>query len=239
MGNTLYFKEFLEKHSPSTFAKYLDHTLLKPIASFKDLEKAIEDTKKYGFACLVVPPSFLEQAREISGNTIRLATVIGFPLGSTLTKVKVEEARESVLLGAKEIDMVMNINMFKSGRRDYVLNDMKSVVEVSKKNGAEVVKVIIETGLLSDEEKIEATRLVIESGADYVKTSTGFISGGATVHDVSLLYKASAGRIKVKASGGIRHAEDAIAMILAGASRIGTSTAPKIYEEYVKLYEKT
>ncbi len=232
------FREFVEKTSPSKFAGYLDHTLLKPIATFKDLEKAVEDTKRYGFACLVIPPSLLEKAREISGNTIRLATVIGFPLGSTLTRVKEEEAREAVSLGAVEIDMVMNINMFKSGAKDYVLEDMRRVVEASKKAGAEVVKVIIETGLLSDDEKIEATRLVVESGADYVKTSTGFLAGGANVHDVSLLYKAGGGRIKVKAAGGIRHAEDAIAMILAGASRIGTSTAHKIIEEYIRLREE-
>lgn len=230
-------EEFIAKTSVDQFARYLDHTLLKPSSTYKDLEKAINDTREYGFACLVIPLSLLEKAREIAGNTIRLATVIGFPLGSTFTDVKVLETRLAISLGASEVDMVMNINKFKSGDYQAVLNDIRAVVNEAKAYGKVVVKVIIETGLLSDEEKIKATEIVAEAGADYVKTCTGFLGGVATVHDVALLYKAAKGRVKVKASGGIRHAEDAIAMILAGASRIGTSAAPQIIREFIRLKE--
>ncbi|MCD6487678.1 MAG: deoxyribose-phosphate aldolase [Desulfurococcales archaeon] len=227
--------DFIRRTSVSEFARYLDHTLLKPGATYKDLEKAIEDTRRYGFATLVVSPFMLKKAAEIAGGNIRLATVVGFPLGTVLTETKVFEVVRAAEVGAKEIDMVMNIQAFKS--RDYgiVYKDIAGVVKTAKENGIEVVKVIIETGLLTEEEKIKATQLVIEGGADYVKTSTGFIAGGATLHDVSLLYKVGSNKIKVKAAGGIRHAIDAIAMIIAGASRIGTSTANKIIEEYITL----
>jgi deoxyribose-phosphate aldolase len=227
----------LEKLKPSDLASMIDHTLLKPNADYKLLEKYIEDTRKYGFAVLMLPPSLLLKAREITGNTVKLATVIGFPLGNTFTDAKVLETKLAAQAGASEIDMVMNINFFKSGDYERVLDDMKHVVNEARKNGIGVVKVIIETGLLSDEEKVKATELVVESGADYVKTSTGFIAGGATIHDVSLLYKTAKGRVKVKAAGGIRHALDALAMISAGASRIGTSTGDKIMEEFIHLKE--
>ncbi|RLG82499.1 MAG: deoxyribose-phosphate aldolase [Thermoprotei archaeon] len=227
--------DFIKKTSVTEFAKYLDHTLLKPNASYKDLEKAIEDTYKYGFACLVVPPSLVSKAREIASGNVRLATVIGFPLGNTFTEIKVEEARLAIDRGVKEIDMVMNINLFKSGLYDKVLEDIKAVVNVAKEYGDIIVKVIIETGLLSDEEKVRAAQIVVESGADFVKTCTGFVAGRATIHDVMLLSRTVKGKIGVKASGGIRHAADAISMIMAGASRIGTSTAPQIIEEFIKL----
>ncbi|ABN69443.1 deoxyribose-phosphate aldolase [Staphylothermus marinus F1] len=227
----------VEKLSVKEFASMIDHTLLKPYADYKLLEKYVEDTRRYGFAVLMLPPSLLLKAREIAGNTIRLATVIGFPLGNTFAGAKVLETRLAAQAGASEVDMVMNINYFKSGDYDRVLDDMKHVVLEARKNNIGVVKVIIETGLLSDEEKVKATELVVESGADYVKTSTGFLAGGATIHDVALLYRVAKGRIKVKAAGGIRHALDALAMIDAGASRIGTSTGDKIIEEFIKLKE--
>ncbi len=227
----------LEKLSVDKLASMIDHTLLKPTASYSDLEKYVEDTRKYKFSCLVIPLSLIDRVKEIAGNTIRLATVIGFPLGNTSTRVKVYEAIEAIEKGVSEIDMVMNMNYFKSRDYNLVLMDMKSVVEEARKHGCSVVKVIIETGLLSDEEKARAVELVVESGADYVKTSTGFLGHGATVHDVSLLYRIARGRVKVKASGGIRHALDTLAMIAAGAERIGTSTGDKIIEEFIRIKE--
>ncbi len=230
--------ELLEKLRVSELASMIDHTLLKPQATYKDLEKYIDDAKEYGFASLVIPSGLLVKAKEIAGNTVRLATVVGFPLGNNISGTKVNEAMLSAQAGAKEIDMVMFINAFKSGDYYRVVDDIKHVVSVAKSNGVEIVKVIIETGLLTDEEKVKATELVIEGGADYVKTSTGFIAGGATVHDVSLLYQVAKGKIKVKAAGGIRHALDALAMIAAGADRIGTSTGDKIIKEFIKLKEE-
>ncbi len=229
--------ELLLELSPRDLASMIDHTLLKPHADYKVLEKYIDDTRKYGFAVLMLPPSLLVKAREIAGKTIKLATVVGFPLGNTLAGAKVVETRLAAQAGASEVDMVMNNNYFKSGDYERVLDDMIHVVKEARKNGIGVVKVIIETGLLSDEEKVKATELVVESGADYVKTSTGFVAGGATVHDVKLLYNTARDRIKVKAAGGIRHALDALAMISAGASRIGTSTGDRIMEEFIRIKE--
>ncbi len=227
--------ELIEKISVRDLASMIDHTVLKPIADEKMLEKYIEDYKKYGFASLVVPPSLVSLVREIGGKDIRIATVIGFPLGYTFTDAKVLETRRAAEDGAKEVDMVINVNWLKMKRYDLVLEDIRRVVEEARKNGVEIVKVIIEAGLLTDEEKVKATQLVLQAGADYVKTSTGFTAGGATVHDVRLLYQAGEGKLKVKAAGGIRHALDALAMIAAGASRIGTSTGDKIIEEYMRI----
>ncbi len=232
-----YILDLLNKISVREFASTIDHTILKPQASLKELEKYIDDARRYGFACVVVPPSLVEKAREIAGGTVRIASVVGFPLGNTTTRVKVIEAGELAASGVSEIDVVMNINFFKSGILDYVFKDIEDVVKESKRLGVSVVKVIIEAGLLNDEEKSVATELVAKAGADYVKTSTGFLGTGATVHDVAILYKASKGRVKVKASGGIRHALDALALIAAGASRIGTSAGDTVYLEFVKLKE--
>lgn len=232
------FLEFIGKTSVQDFAKMIDHTLLKPDASYKLLEKYIEDIRRYGFKLLMLPLSLVSKAREISGKTIEIGVVVGFPLGNTSTRAKIAEVEEAVEYGVNEIDMVMNINAFKSGDYDYVVNDIRRIVDYAKSNGIKVVKVIIETGLLSDDEKIHATRLVVEAGADYVKTCTGFLGGVATIHDVRLLSKASAGRVRVKASGGIRHVDDAVAMVLAGADRIGTSSGDRIIEEYIRLREE-
>ncbi len=228
-------EDLISSISPEKLASMIDHTVLKPVADIKMLEKYIEDYRRYRFASLVVPPSLISLVREIGGRNIRIATVIGFPLGYTFTDAKVLETRRATEDGAKEVDMVINVNWLKMKRYDLVLEDIRRVVEEARKNGAEIVKVIIEAGLLTDEEKIKATKLVLQAGADYVKTSTGFTAGGATVHDVRLLYEAGEGRLKVKAAGGIRHALDALAMIAAGASRIGTSTGDKIMEEYIRL----
>lgn len=232
-----YVCEFIGKTKPSDFAKYIDHTLLKPNADSKTLEKYIEDTRKYGFKTIVLPPSLIPIAREISGNTIDYTTVIGFPLGSTITSVKTYEVLQVIDYNVSEIDMVMNINYFKMNRYDDVLRDIVEVTSVAKKHGIGIVKVIIETTLLSDHEKIKATDLVIRSGADYVKTCTGFLGGGVTVHDVVLINSFSKGRVRIKASGGVRHVSDAVALILAGASRIGTSSGDVLMEEYFKIRE--
>jgi len=233
------FREFIEKTSVREFAQYIDHTLLKPEADHKLLEKYVEDTRKYGFKTLMLPLSLVPYAVEIGGRNIRYATVIGFPLGNTSTSVKVYETLQAVEYGVSEIDMVMNINLFKSGKYDLVLKDIKDVVAVAKKNGVEIVKVIIETTLLNDEEKKKASEIVVAAGADYVKTNTGFLGGGANIHDVSLIHSVVKERAKVKASGGIRYAYDTIALIIAGASRIGTSSGDKIIEEYIKIKENT
>ncbi len=230
-------EDLISSISPEKLASMIDHTILKPIADIKMLEKYIEDYRRYRFASLVVPPSLISLVREIGGKNIRIATVIGFPLGYTFTDAKVLETRRAAEDGAKEADMVINVNWLKMKRYDLVLEDIRRVVEEARRNDVEIVKVIIEAGLLTDEEKIKATKLVLQAGADYVKTSTGFTAGGATVHDVRLLYEAGEGRLKVKAAGGIRHALDALAMIAVGASRIGTSTGDKIMEEYIRLKE--
>jgi len=230
---TLY-DEFIRKIDEKSCAKYIDHTLLKPQLTIDDVRKAIDHYKKYGFATLVLSPYYINVTNKLDITDVRLCSVVGFPLGFVSTSVKVFEAKELLEKGVCEIDMVMNISAFKSRDYSYVVNDIKSVVDVAKSYNA-IVKVIIETGLLTDEEKVKAVELIINAGADYVKTSTGFIAGGATVHDVRLLKEASQGRIKVKAAGGIRHAYDAIAMILAGADRIGTSTGVQIIEEYYLL----
>lgn len=234
----LNFREIVEKMSVRELAGIIDHTLLKPDADYKLLEKYIEDTKKYSFKLLMIPLSLVEKAREIAGRSIEIGVVVGFPLGNTSTRVKTMEAVEAAELGVSEIDMVMNINAFKSGDFELVAKDIRAVVEAAKKHGVGVVKVIIETGLLNDMEKVKATEIVADSGADFVKTCTGFLGGVATVHDVALLYSAGRGRVKVKASGGIRHALDALAMISAGASRIGTSSGDKIVEEFIRLKER-
>ena len=221
--------------SPSELASLIDHTLLKPDADYRVLEKYIEDVKKYRFKLLMIPLSLVNRVLEIAGRTIEIGVVVGFPLGNTSTRAKVSEVVEAGELGVSEVDMVMNINAFKSGDYEYVKRDIVAVVEAARKHGVRVVKVIIETGLLSDEEKVKATELIIDAGADYVKTCTGFLGSVATVHDVSLLYRASKDRVKVKAAGGIRHALDALALIAAGASRIGTSSGDKIIEEFLKL----
>nr|WP_248784123.1 deoxyribose-phosphate aldolase [Desulfurococcus mucosus] len=230
--------ELVEKLSVKDLAAMIDHTLLKPDADVKLLDKYIEDTRRYGFKLLMIPLSLVDRVLELAGRTMEIGVVVGFPLGNTSTRTKVAEAIDAAEHGVSEIDMVMNINMFKSRNYEYVKRDIRSVVEAVKPKGVKAVKVIIETGLLSDEEKKTATQLVAESGADYVKTCTGFLGSVATVHDVSLLYKASSGRISVKASGGIRRGLDALAMIAAGASRIGTSSGDRVIEDFISLKEE-
>lgn len=203
---------------------YIDHTILKPTTSVTDIVKLCEEAAEHHFAAVCVPPCYVGlAANQLAGTEVNVATVIGFPLGSSTTAVKVAETKDAVQNKADEIDMVVNVGAIKSEAWDAVTADIRAVVEAA--DGA-LVKVIIETSQLTDEEKVRACQCVIETGADFVKTSTGFIGGGATVADVSLLRRtieAKGSDCRIKASGGIRTKEAALAMIEAGADRIGTS----------------
>jgi deoxyribose-phosphate aldolase len=206
-------------------AKMIDHTLLKPEATRTEVETLCSEAKQYGFASVCINPSFVPIASAVlKGTDVKVCTVIGFPLGATSTAAKVCEATQALQDGATEIDMVLNVGMLKSGDRDYVRNDIASVVAAVRSRNA-LLKVILETCLLSDEEKILACSLAQKAGADFVKTSTGFSKGGATREDVALLRKTVGPSMGVKASGGIRTQEQALSMIEAGATRIGASAS--------------
>lgn len=210
-------------------ASMIDHTLLKPDATGEMIDKLCAEAKKYEFAAVCVNPYYVSRAKELLKDTnIKVATVIGFPLGANTKEVKAFETEDAIKNGADEVDMVINIGALKSEEYDVVIDDIKSVVKAA--NGKAIVKVIIETCLLTEEEKIMACKLAKEAGADYVKTSTGFSTGGATVEDVKLMKEIVGDSLKIKASGGIRDYKTAKAMIDAGASRIGASASIKIVE---------
>jgi deoxyribose-phosphate aldolase len=212
-------------------AKMIDHTLLKPDATKSEIEKLCFEAKFYRFASVCVNPTFVKLCvRILSGSRVKVCSVVGFPLGASSSMVKSIEAEQAISDGAREVDMVMNIGMFKSGDFEYVENDIQSVVKVAHRQGV-VVKVIIETGLLNDEEKVNACLLAKKAGADFVKTSTGFSKGGATESDIALMRKAVGSDIGVKASGGIRSQEQARALIASGANRIGASASVIIVTE--------
>ena len=203
---------------------YIDHTILKPTTSVTDIVRLCEEAAEHKFAAVCVPPCYVGlAANQLAGTGVNVATVIGFPLGSATTAVKVAETKDAVENKADEIDMVINVGAIKSGMWDAVTADIRAVVEASDEAK---VKVIIETSQLTDEEKVRATARVIEAGADVVKTSTGYVGGGATIEDVALLRRTieqKCSSCRIKASGGIRTKADALAMIEAGADRIGTS----------------
>ncbi len=210
--------------------KYIDHTILKPDATEEQVKKICDEAKEYGFASVCVNPYYTAYvSRELVGTDVETCTVIGFPLGATTKKVKAFETKNAVENGAQEVDMVINIGALKSKKYDIVQEDIQAVVDAAK--GKAIVKVIIECCLLTDEEKQNACELSVRAGADYVKTSTGFSTGGATVEDVRLMSKTVQGKAKVKASGGIRDLKVARAMDEAGANRIGTSSGIKIVRE--------
>ncbi|MBC5660889.1 deoxyribose-phosphate aldolase [Anaerosacchariphilus sp. NSJ-68] len=209
-------------------ASYIDHTLLKPDASLPQIKKICEEAKTYHFASVCVNSYWIPTvAAELAGTDIAPCSVIGFPLGAGLSSSKAAEAKDAIAAGAKEIDMVINVGAIKSGDWDGVKKDIEAVNAV--KGGAKL-KVIIETCLLTDEEKVKACQASMEAGADFVKTSTGFSTGGATAHDVALMRQTVGDGLGVKASGGIRTLEDALTMIEAGASRLGASAGVKIIE---------
>lgn len=210
----------------------IDLTLLKPDATERDIELLVESGLKYPFASVCVPPCHVgAAARLVKDKGLSICTVAGFPLGYQAPGVKLLEAKRAFEEGASEVDMVMNISLFKSGKHFAVEDEISAIVRALPDV---TVKVIIETGYLTNEEKIAACRIAINGGADYVKTSTGFGTGGAEVSDIRLLSIASGGKIKVKASGGIKSLADAIAMMEAGAERVGTSSGVKIIEEFSK-----
>lgn len=210
-------------------AKFIDHTLLKPDSTLNDIKRLCEEAIEYNFYAVCVAPSFVTFSKEILKDYgIKVATVIGFPLGYTSTKTKLFEANECIKLGADEIDMVINIGMLKSKNYNYVFNE---IFLVKNEIGDKILKVIIETSLLNQEEKVIASSLVKAAGADFVKTSTGFSQGGATKEDVELIKKVVGDNFGIKASGGIRTFQQAIDLIKAGATRIGTSSSVKIMEE--------
>ncbi|MCP9440735.1 MAG: deoxyribose-phosphate aldolase [Nitrospira sp.] len=208
----------------------IDHTVLRPDATRADVLRVCREAIEYHFSVLFVPPSYLAEAvAAVGGHSIRVGAPVGFPLGGHATKTKVTEAIEAVEQGATVLDMVLNISWLKSGDYDGVRQDIAEVVRATPHSEH---KVILETCYLTDQEKVTACRLVVEAGADYVKTSTGFGPSGATVDDVRLLKTAVAGRAKVKASGGIRDWKTARAMLEAGADRIGTSAGVSLVKEW-------
>lgn len=214
----------------SDLARYIDHTLLKPEATYAQIAQLCEEARQYDFATVCVNPVNVRLcAQLLRGSEVGVCSVVGFPLGATPTKVKSYETQQAISDGATEIDMVMNIGALKSKDYDLVREDIAAVVRTCHNNGA-ICKVIIEAALLTDDEKIKACQLAKEAGADYVKTSTGFGPGGATLHDVMLMRQTVGPDIGIKAAGGIRTYQDAIAMLKAGATRIGASASVKIME---------
>ncbi|WP_375180011.1 deoxyribose-phosphate aldolase [Enterococcus rotai] len=209
--------------------KMIDHTLLKPEANEEALLTLIEEAKKYEFASVCVNPYWVALAsKELAGTSVEICTVIGFPLGANTTAVKAFEAEDAIKNGATEVDMVINVGALKSGDEETVLKDIEAVVAVAK--GKALVKVILENCLLTDREIAVASKLSVQAGADFVKTSTGFSTGGATIKDVALMRKTVGPTVGVKASGGVRTAEDAKAMIHAGATRVGASSSVAIVD---------
>ena len=208
---------------PFDLAKYIDHTLLKPDATASDIDELCREAIEYGFASVCVNPTWVKRcAGNVRGTPVKVASVIGFPFGATPSEIKAMEARRVLRDGAREIDMVINIGALKSGDHELVRRDIAKVSDACREVGA-LNKVIIETSLLSDEEKVMASHLAQVAKADYVKTSTGFAGGGATVHDVLLMRETVGPKMGIKASGGVRSREDAEEMIAAGATRIGAS----------------
>nr|WP_288932344.1 deoxyribose-phosphate aldolase [uncultured Streptococcus sp.] len=208
--------------------KYIDHTLLKADASQEQIETLIEEAKKYDFASVCVNPTWVNfAAQALKATYVKVCTVIGFPLGANTPELKAFETSDAIQNGANEIDMVINIGALKSRNFDLVERDIRAVVEAAK---GTLVKVIIETCLLTDDEKVKACQIAQKAGADFVKTSTGFSTGGATVEDVALMRKTVGPDMGVKASGGARSYEDALAFIKAGATRIGASSGVAIME---------
>ena len=212
------------------YAKMIDHTLLKPEATKEQVKNLCEEAVQYGFHSVCVNSSFVYYCAELlKDSDVKVCTVIGFPLGAMSTAGKAAEAQAAVADGAEELDMVIHVGMIKSGDWDYVKQDIASVVEAAGDKA--VVKVILETCLLTDEEKRKACMICKEAGASFVKTSTGFSNGGATVKDVALMREAVGSDMGVKASGGIRSFQDARAMVEAGADRIGASSGRAIIRE--------
>ena len=211
-------------------AALIDHTLLRPEATAADIRKVCSEARRYGFASVCVNPYWVSLvAAGLAGSPVKVCTVVGFPLGASTTAIKAAETELAVCEGAREIDMVLNIGELRGGQGDAVRDDIRAVVEAAHRGGA-IVKVILETALLDDSQKVLACNLAKAAGAEFVKTSTGFGPHGATVHDVALMRRAVGPEMGVKASGGIRTLEDLKNMVTAGATRIGASASVPIVE---------
>ncbi len=210
------------------YNKLIDHTLLKADARYEDIKTLCDEARQYDFASVCVNPHFIPTcAKLLKGSNVKVCTVIGFPLGQTLTSVKVYETEQALKAGADEIDMVINISNVKAGRDDLIKDE---IAAIKRACDGHLLKVIIETCLLTDEEKERVCRIAVSAGADFVKTSTGFSTGGATIEDVTLMRHVVGPHIGVKASGGVRTLEDVKKMVAAGATRIGTSGGVKIMQ---------
>ena len=213
------------------WAALIDHTLLKPEATESDIKKLCNEAIQFGFASVCVNPAWVKKAAQfLDGSSVPVCTVIGFPLGATLADVKAYEARRAIFNGAREVDMVINIGALKSGDDCTVEDDIRAVADAAHENGV-LLKVIIETALLTDDEKVRACLASKNAGADFVKTSTGFAKGGATADDVALMRRTVGHALGVKASGGVKGIDDARKMFEAGATRIGASVGVKIAQE--------
>jgi len=220
----------VEATSRASVAALIDHTLLRPEATASEIRKVCAEARQYGFAAVCVNPYWAPLVTaEIAGSQVKACTVIGFPLGANATSVKVAETIESVRGGAREVDMVLNVGELRGGNREAVSRDIRCVVEAAHQGGA-IVKVILETALLTDEQKITACGLAKGAGAEFVKTSTGFGPAGATAEDVALMRRAVGSAMGVKASGGIRTLADFQKMVTAGATRVGSSSSVQIVD---------
>jgi deoxyribose-phosphate aldolase len=214
----------------SSIAALIDHTLLKPEATGADIRKVCAEARHYRFASVCVNPYWVRLvAGELAGSPVKTCSVVGFPLGASATEIKVAETAAAIRDGAQEIDMVLNIGELRASNHDAVRGDIKAVVEAAHAGGA-IVKVILETALLNDEQKVAGSLLAKDAGADFVKTSTGFGPGGATAADVALIRRTVGPAMGVKASGGVRTLEDLKAMVASGANRVGASASVKIVE---------
>jgi deoxyribose-phosphate aldolase len=212
----------------ANLAQMIDHTLLKPEATLQEIENLCVEAKHYGFASVCINPAYVKLCADLLRNSsVKVCSVIGFPLGATSSAAKAFETERAIKHGASEVDMVINIGMLKSGEYDYVEHDILAVVDAAHRLNV-LVKAIIETGLLNDDEKIKACALAKHAGADFVKTSTGFVKGGATVEDIALMRKVVGPELGVKASGGVRSKKQALALLASGATRIGSSASIKI-----------
>jgi deoxyribose-phosphate aldolase len=217
---------------PRTVLTHVDHTLLKPDATRPDIQKLCEEAMEYHCASICINPCYIPYAREVLQGRVPICTVIGFPLGAMTTDAKIYEAQNAIALGADEVDMVINIGALREKRYDYVEDEIRAI---KKAVGNHVLKVIVETCLLTDEEKAIMCKIVADAGADYIKTSTGFSTGGATAHDVEIFARETNGRIKIKAAGGIRSYADMEHFLALGADRLGCSSGVRLVKEKLGL----